>query len=158
MASSEHSRAGTWPCHLPPGVAAVEVIVWSSAPCAGDFCKEDGEALLPLALTTYGRRGNNDSILPTMLVAILKPTPANSCSVPERGTWLDVRHFLHWPCRSAICAGLNPPWPHKTSDGWRSAEGRGVGEAASLVLIQYCRVTAETEGGGILSFGRLEGR
>jgi hypothetical protein len=37
----------------------MEVVVWSSAPCAGDFCKEDGGALLSLALTTYGRRGNN---------------------------------------------------------------------------------------------------
>jgi len=46
MAYSEHFRAGTWLCHLPPGVAAVKVIVGSSAPCVGDFCKEDGGLLL----------------------------------------------------------------------------------------------------------------
>jgi hypothetical protein len=36
--------------------------------------------------------------------------------------------------------------PHKTSHGWKSAEGRGVCEVASPVLTWHCWVTVEMYG------------
>ena len=52
-------------------------------------------ALLSLALTARGQRGNNDLVLSTMWVAILNPLQRIVVLSMSREMGLGVRHFLH---------------------------------------------------------------
>jgi hypothetical protein len=60
-----------------------------------------------------------------------------------------MRHFLHWPCRSAICASPRPRAP-TTPATVKIGRGRGIGEAGSQrVDVAFVDDGETRRGGGI---------
>jgi hypothetical protein len=87
----------------------------------------------PLRLIrTNGRRlvwrqlGPDDSLTPTTSVAIL--------SLHQRPGFV-MRHFPHWPCRSAVCPGRRRSL-HQHLPWWRSAKNEAVVRQLVNVLMR----------------------